>query len=126
MKQMLQSLNESSGANWQLFGEIELPIGPLTDEAIQTWMVETLRPLNLNARFLEKILASAQQAAKRDFASADGKASGCIHLLIFTPRKSPTNGQTWGFFRMEKTPDPPAEHDALHHTIAFYLYLEGR
>ena len=134
---MLQSPNEFSGefsseflgeflgADWQLLGEIELPGGSIAGDLIQTWLFETLRPLNLNERFLKKILASARHEAERDIQPEASKESGQIHVLIFTPGTSQTKGQTWGFSRIDKMEHRPPDQNAPVRVIEFYLYPEG-
>lgn len=108
--------------NWRLLGEIELPPAGSSDR-FQDWLVQALRPLNLNTRLVEKILASAQAAAE------DG-AAGHVHMLIYAPGEVPPGSGSWGFSRVEKRGDPQAAdpHAADHHgvhAIAFYLYREG-
>jgi len=111
------------GTNWKLLGEAEFSFGTITDDLVHSWLVDTLRPLNLNARFVDKILASARLASERNNPSADGQDSDHIHVLIFTPVHISSPGQSWGFFRVEKKGGPPAENDTFDHAIAFYLYL---
>lgn len=116
------SFSHAFPGDWRLFGEIELPTGTAANDHINAWLVKTLRPLNLNGRFLDKILASAALAASGDPAAHEA-AQGHMHVLVYMPEDSPSNGQSWGFFRVEKRGDPQsADHD---HAIAFYLYREG-
>ena len=116
-------LNEYPG-EWQLFGEINLIADFSTNNHINTWLVETLRPLKLNVRFLDKILASAALAARSDPAS-DEAAPEQVRLLVYMSEESQSNGQSWGFFRVEKKGDPHSSEPNQDHVIAFYLYREG-
>ena len=124
--QIMPSFEDLPGTNWKMVGEAEFPNGTTIGDLVHTWLVDTLRPLNLNARFLDKILASAHLATERNIQYADKQDSDPVHMLIFTPVDIPSHGQSWGFFRVEKEGDPPAENDNRHHAIAFYLYLEGK
>jgi len=109
--------------NWRLLDEIELPpagSSPANSAAdrFHTWLVETLRPLDLNTRLVEKILASAQ-------AAAEDRPAGHVHMLIYAPGEVPSGSGSWGFSRVEKRGDPQAADHNRVHAIAFYLYREG-
>lgn len=108
-----------------MYAEAEFPIGASIDGLVHAWLVDGLRPLNLNATFLKKILESAHLATERIIQFADGQTSDHLHLLIFIPVDIPSHGQSWGFFRVERKGNPPVENPNLDHAIVFYLYLEG-
>jgi hypothetical protein len=110
---------------WRLFGEIELPVGAAINDHISTWLVETLRPLDLNDHFINKVLASAELASVYDSLSAIEAGYGQIHIQTFIPEDSQSNGHSWGFFRVERKGDPKSAEPKHYHTIAFYLYREG-
>jgi hypothetical protein len=124
MTQKYSFSNEVPGS-WRLLGEIELLVGAAGNDHIYMWLVETLRPLKLNDRFLNKILASAELAAVVDRRAGIEAAHEPMHLLIYTPEDSPSNGQSWGFFRVEKKSDLQSADLNPKHAIAFYLYREG-
>jgi hypothetical protein len=121
----LHSFSNEFPEKWRLLGEVELLVSAAGNEPIYTWLVETLRPLDLNDRFLNKILASAELAAVHDPTPAVDAVHGYVHLLIYTPEDSLANGQSWGFFRVEKKGDPQSADHNHDHAIAFYLYREG-
>jgi hypothetical protein len=122
---MLQSPNEFSGANWQLLGEIELPHDSIAGDLIQTWLFETLRPLNLNERFLKKFLASARHEVERDIQSESSKDYGQFHVLLFAPGIRQNKDQSWGFCRIDKMEHRPTDNNTSVRVIEFYLYPEG-
>ena len=126
MKHLTQPTNEMSGAKWQLLGETKLPVGSGAEESLQPWLVETLRHLNLNAGFLNKILASAQLSAENAMQAAAANQHEHIHLLFFATPFTLASGQNWGFFRVEKVESRPAGKGLPDHSIEFYLYREGR
>jgi hypothetical protein len=117
---------DSSGVDWQLLGKLTLTEQSPIDGLIQTWLVETLSPLNLNTNLMEKIIASAQLAAEFTLQSPSAKRFKHIHLVVFTSALLPSNGQTWGFFRIEKIDRLVEENHFPDHAIEFYLYLEGK
>lgn len=110
---------------WRLFGEIELPVGAAINDHIATWLVETLRPLDLNVHFINKVLASAELASVYDSLSTIEAGHGHLHIQIFIPEDSQSNGQSWGFFRVERKGDPQLAEPNHDHTVTFYLYREG-
>jgi hypothetical protein len=56
-----------------------------------------------------------------DKALEEGKIEGLdIHVLVFVPSERPSNGDTWGFFRIAKAGANPA---ACY--LEYYLYLDG-
>jgi hypothetical protein len=48
-----------------------------------------------------------------------------LHLLIFAPADRTVEGDTWGFFRIEKAGTSTTKENPSDHSIEFYLYLEG-
>ncbi|HSL28547.1 MAG TPA: hypothetical protein VK900_05055, partial [Anaerolineales bacterium] len=122
--------NSNTSANiphtgWQILGELELPAGSSTDDAIHAWLSEVLHPLGLQAHFLGKVSHAAQEAAGRAMRSERAIELQHLHFLMHAPKHSASNGQTWGFFQIEKMGDSVEGGNAHDHTIEFYLYLEG-
>jgi hypothetical protein len=122
MQPMNSSLNNAPATDWQILGELELPISAESDGAINAWLTQTLFPMRLHADFLNKVLKSAQHAVARMMLNEI--KFGHIHLLIFAPVDRTSRGQTWGFFRIEKIENPVETKNHPHHTIEFYLYVE--
>jgi len=122
MTQKQISSHNISG-DWRLFGETKLPFSPDPADHLNTWLMETLRPLNLSKRFLDKLLESAKLAAGG--LPLVERAPDHVHMQIYTPVESTSNQRSWGFFRVEKKGDPQAADSTNFHAIAFYLYREG-
>ena len=121
------SPNNLSGTGWRLLGELELPVHAQSDGAVSSWLTETLNPLNMHADFLNNVLKSAQDAAGRAMRSENAQLDfEHIHLLVFLPVTPASNGQTWGFFRIEKLKRPEQHKSPPDHAIELYLYLEGQ
>ncbi|HLF74429.1 MAG TPA: hypothetical protein VI524_08795 [Anaerolineales bacterium] len=125
MKHTDPSLNSVSGPGWQLLGELELAVDPGADRTVSKWLTVILSPLNLHEEFMSKVLRSAEAAAARAMQTETVIKFQHTHLLIFIPAERPSNGQTWGFFRIEKIETPTDEESTQDHAIEFYLYLEG-
>jgi hypothetical protein len=120
------SLPQTSRADWQLLGEIQLPARSNHDDTMYTWLIEILSPLQLHMTLLNKILQSAKETAARVMHSETTMKFEHIHLLVFVPVDHTSQGQTWGFFRVEKVESAKPHKDLPDHAVEFYLYLEGQ
>lgn len=110
--------------DWQMLGELKLPVGSSTEDAIHAWLSEVLDPLALDAHFLDQILQSAQDAAGRALRSERAAEFRHLHFLVHAPQHSAFNGRTWGFFQVEKMGTSTENGYPLDHLIELYLYLE--
>ena len=108
-----------------MLGELELLVGSRSEDAIYDWLSNVLNPLALQAHFLSQILQSAQDAAERAMLSEQATEFRHLHFLVHAPRHPASNGQTWGFFQIQKLGDSTEDGNSHDHTIEFYLYLEG-
>lgn len=123
----MSASNKSSESGWQILDELKLPIGTEDEGVINTWLAEILKPLNLQAGFISRILKSAQDAMARYKASTGSAIEiGYIHLLVFAPLIHMLDGKTWGFFRVEKIENAREVTHPPDHSIEFYLYIEGK
>lgn len=113
------------GAGWQILGELELPASANIQAALHAWLPEILHPLGLQAELLDKITASAQDAAVRAVRAGTMPRYEHIHLTVFIPSEREEKKQAWGFFRLEKIEDIKDEQTDGDHAIEFYLYGEG-
>lgn len=120
MKHSITDQNDLSGASWQILGNLELPVDFDANPGVDAWLAELLRPLNLHADFQNEVLISTLEAASRA-----SRAFKHIHLHIFVPAVRSAEGQTWGFFRIEKIENSLPEKDIPDHAIELYLYLEN-
>lgn len=116
--------HNSPHTNWHMLGELELPVSSNTEDAIHAWLSEVIDPLALDAQFLNQILQSAQDAAGRAMRSERATEFRHLHFLVHAPRHSASNGQTWGFFQIEKMGISTENGYPLDHLIELYLYLE--
>ena len=119
--------DKPSRTDWQILGELELPIGIECNDTISTWLKENLSPLKLQLDFLNRILKSAQAAAA-SASQSTGTAleSGHIHLVFYAPPIHEFAEKPWGFFRIEKFARVGVDKTPLDHSIEFYLYIEGK
>lgn len=121
----LLSSQRPSGTNWQVLGELELPIGSQFAGVIDKWMREKLSPLKLQAGITNRIVKSAQDAAAR-FAESKGAGAeiGQLHIRVLAPLSHKLDEKTWGFFRIEKLESVREAKNPPDHYIEFHLYFE--
>ncbi len=116
------SHHEIAGTDWQVLGKLELPIDFGADDAVASWLIETLSPLNLQTDFLNKVLKSAQEATAHTIRSEAVIHFQHVHFLVFATVDQAPERQAWGFFWIGKIGD---DELMLDHTIEFFLYQEG-
>ena len=120
------SPNNLPATDWQFLGELKLSIGSNVDGTINAWLTKSLSPLNLHADFLGKILKSVEEAAEHAMKSEVAEATfEYLYILIFAPGGHP-KGQTWGFFRVERTDTTTKTKNPNRYVIEYYLYQDGR
>jgi hypothetical protein len=124
-KTLVKSMQNKDTTDWQLLGQLELPVASNADDPTRIWLMEILGPLNLPVDFLNKILKSTQDSATRVMQAEFLIKFEHIHLFIFVPSAHTSRGRTWGFFRIEKIEKVTADDGPPAHAIEFYLYLEG-
>lgn len=109
----------------KILAEIKLPLDQGPDPQVRSWLVEELGHLNLQAGFIRRILDSARDAMER-LSASEGRAvqRGQVHVLISGPQRAGTEGETWGFFRIEKLEGTAPGDVPPDHSIEFYLYVE--
>ena len=129
MKRYKPSPAKIPATDWQILGELELPVVAEFDSVVSVWLAKTLNAFNLHADFLSRVTKSAQDAAVRAITSERAQREfEHIHLCLFVPRTdlfTLYKGQTWGFFRIEKMGSSTENGNLYDHAIEFYLYLEG-
>ena len=109
-------------ADWQPLEKLELPVGSGLETMLAARLMERLASLKLQAHFLNRILRSCQEATGRVVASiAKGNQTTHIHIHIFVPQNAEVDGETWGFFRIERL---EGQAELSDHTIELYLYKE--
>lgn len=118
------SLDLSSSPGWHILGELELAVSPDAGHSARKWLATILSPLKLQPDFMIKVLESAQEAVTRARQSETVMKFEHTHLFFFALEYPASNGQAWGFFRIEKI-DHPEAVSSPNHAIEFYLYPEG-
>lgn len=122
----VQPISRNPDTDWQILGEIELPLGVNAYLILDAWLLDALIPLNLYADFLNKIRKSAEDVAARAMQTEMVIQPQRTRFLILIPANRPLDVQTWGFFRIEKVGLAAENENSPNHTIEFYLFPEGQ
>jgi hypothetical protein len=122
--QAVQPISHNPDTDWQILGELELPLDVNTHSMLDTWLLDALIPLNLNVDFLNKIRKSAEDVAVRTMQTEMVIQTQRTRLLICIPANRPLNVQTWGFFRIEKLELVTENENFSNHIIEIYLFPE--
>lgn len=101
--------------DWKLLGKLKLPVGAPVEEKINVGLMEILYPLNLQEDFLDRILKSVHAVHVEKMTDLES-----VSFFVYSPSER-SQGQTWGFFRIDKT----GNKSSAHRSIEFYLYLES-
>lgn len=109
----------------RILAEVKVPVDQRFELQVNTWLVEALAPLNLEARFSQRILDSAADAAQRLAACGTALTEALVHLILSGPEGVWGERQTWGFFRIEKLEGLGSGAAESDHSIELYLYIEG-
>lgn len=111
---------------WQILGALELPAGTVPAGAIDLWLSDVLKPLELPSGILHRMLASLQDAATRALPAESSEQHEHIHLVVFAPSDYDSHTRRdWGFFQIEKLADPAPAAAGADHSIELYVYLES-
>jgi hypothetical protein len=121
-----ESPHPTSDSAWRIFGKLELPVGGYTDSESNTWLAQTLDPLNLNNDILSKICKSIQVATTRVLDAKPDMGLDHFHFLVLIPANHSLNGQAWGFFLVENIQDTAPANRFSNFEIELYLYEEGQ
>lgn len=109
---------------WQLLDELELPADSVAEGVFRTWLTGTLARLDLESGVLNRILESAQEGVARlERTSASAKIER-VRMALLVPQEDAARGQSWGFFRVEKSISRADSSFAAFRAIEFYLYRE--
>lgn len=117
------SQNQLTDADWQFLGKLELRVAADAEQKVHVWLIEALKPLDLQEDFVHKVLRSAQGAVAR-LVHAESIEFEHIHITLFVPPQLTRKDRSWGFFRIEKSMVTAEDHVVHGRMIALYLYLE--
>lgn len=118
--------NHLHQTDWRKLGELKLRAGSNPDGSIETWLTHILSDFSLPNDLVNKILKSMEDAAVR-ILFLDGAEAQPEHLeiVVLAPADLVSQGQTWGFFRVERTSTDTNIEDSQGHSIEYYLYLDS-
>ena len=115
---------DSHNSNWELLGELELPLRAGQNEAIHDWLERMLEPLKLYEDICRRVEMSLQEAAARILDSHSEGKTHHVHLKIYLPVERTSKGKNWSFFRVEKMEEHSHDEQIPDHAVELYIYLE--
>jgi hypothetical protein len=114
--------NHLPQTDWRKLGELKLQTGSNPDGSINAWLTHILSDLSLPNDLVNKLLKSMEDAAVRVL-SAEALLEH-LEIVVLAPADLASQGQTWGFFRVERISTDPNIEDSQGHSIDYYLYLD--
>jgi len=121
------SHNQLPRTDWQILGELQLRVGSNPNGIINQWLTKVLGPFSLPDDLVNKILRSMEDAAVRILSPdiAERKFE-YLDIVVLAPAGLASKGQTWGFFRVERTSADTKIENANGHCVEYYLYLDRK
>ena len=119
--------NHLPQTDWRKVGELKLRAGSNSDGSIETWLIEVLSDFSLPGDLVNRLLKSMEDSAGRVLIP-DGTEAQLEHLeiVVLAPAYLVPQGQTWGFFRLERA-SADSQCDATKgHCVEYYLYLDHK
>ena len=114
--------NHLPQTDWRKLGELKLRAGSNPDGSVETWLTQVLSDFSLPNDLVNKLLKSMEDAAVRVL-SAEALLEH-LEIVVLAPADLASQGQTWGFFRVERISTDPNIEDSQGHSIDYYLYLD--
>ncbi|HSL47317.1 MAG TPA: hypothetical protein VK897_28010 [Anaerolineales bacterium] len=117
--------NHLPQTDWRKLGELNLQTGSNPDGSINAWLTHILSDFSLPNDLVNKLLKSMEDAAGRVLL-LDGAEAQLEHLeiVVLVPADLVSQGQIWGFFRVERTSTDPDIEASQVHSIDYYLYID--
>jgi hypothetical protein len=119
------SHNPVSRTDWRKLGELKLQAGSNPDGTIKTWLTHILSNFSLSDDLANRLLKSMEDAAVRVLIFDGAEVQlGYLEIVVLAPADLASQGQTWGFFRVERTSPDSNNENPKGHCIDYYLYLD--
>lgn len=117
--------NPVSRTDWRRLGELRLRADSNPDGTIKTWLTGILRSFSLSDDLAGRLVKSMEDAAVRVLISDSAEVQlGYLEIVVLAPADLANVGQTWGFFRVERTSPDSNNENSQGHCIDYYLYLD--
>ena len=119
-----QSKINPHNSNWDLLGELELPLCTGQNQTIHEWLKLLLQPLQLREYIIRRVETSFQEATTRTLETQIWRRTRHIHLRIYVPVARMSKGINRGIFRIEKIEARSIDKSIPGHATEIYLFLE--
>lgn len=113
--------------NWQILGELKLRADSNTNGTVKAWLNHLLSGFSLPDDLVSRLLKSMEDAAVRVLIPDGAEAQlEQLEIVVLVPAVLVSEGQTWGFFRVERTSTVSNVRNSQGHCIDYYLYLDRK
>ena len=115
------------GMNWQRLGQLKLHSNSNPDGTIKSWLEKTTNDFSLPADLVSRLVASIEETMTRVLSpdSVDGQFE-YLEIAVLVPTGQASNGQSWGFFRLQRVTADSQIESARVHCVEYYLYLDRK
>lgn len=110
--------------NWRKLGELKLQAGSNPDGSIKAWLTHILSDFSLPNDLVNRLLKSMEDSAGRVLRSE--ALSEHLEIVVLAPAYLVPQGQTWGFFRIERASADSQLDGTKGLCVEYYLYLDQK
>lgn len=119
--------NHLPHTDWRKLGELKLRADSNPDGSIKVWLTHILSDISLSEDIVNKLLRSMKAAAGRVlFIDGTELKLEYLEIVVLVPADLVMQGQTWGFFRVERISTDPRIEDSQGYSIDYYLYMDRK
>ena len=116
--------NQLPLTDWRKLGELKLRAGPNPDGSINAWLTHILSDFSLPNDLVARLLKSMEDSAGRVLSAEE--LSEHLEIVVLAPAYLLPQGQTWGFFRLERASADSQFNGTNGHCVEYYLYLDQK
>jgi hypothetical protein len=89
--------------------------------------MDALSDFGLPNDLVKRLLASIEELTARVWSPDMGEEKiDFLEIVMLVPSLQTPTGQTWGFFRVERSATDALNENAKEHCVEYYLYLDTR
>lgn len=119
--------NHLPQTDWRKLGKLKLLAGSNRDGSIKGWLTHILSAFSLPDDLVNKLLKSMEDAAQRVLIPGGAEAQlEHLEIVVLARADLVSQGQTWGFFRLERASADSQLDGTKGHCVEYYLYLDQK
>ena len=119
--------NQLPQTDWRKLGYLKLRADSNPDGSIKTWLTHIVSDLGLPNGVVNKLIKSMEDAAVRVLIPDGAEAQPeYLEIVVLAPADLVSQGQIWGFFRLERASADSQLDGTKGHCVEYYLYLDQK